>query len=153
MNQFHCSLRRSLIHTITTQSGLTEGNYKLFAAELERASAFLHLLKVLYHPHWCAVKWKQKRKVGRPPMNYEKCTVHGKATGKQIYGHLIENSLQAGGAHFFSHVPVTWVGQEELPLRVHRCLDVFLPIDVLLTAVHHSNVTWESINQDTRWEK
>lgn len=55
--------------------------------------------------------------------------------------HLVEEFLQVGGAHAVSHVSVRRVRQEELPLSLQSCCDVFPPIDVLLTAVHHPNVT------------
>lgn len=38
---------------------------------------------------------------------------------------------------------VGWVSEEELPLSSHSHLDVLLPINVLLTPVHHTNVTWD----------
>lgn len=58
-----------------------------------------------------------------------------------MYDHLVEHFLQARGAHFISHVPVRWVGEEELPLSLQSSLDIFLPIDVLLTAIHHPDIT------------
>lgn len=54
--------------------------------------------------------------------------------------YLIQGLLQMRGAHAVSHVPVRRVGQEELPLGRQRCPDVLLALNVLLTAVHHTDV-------------
>lgn len=55
--------------------------------------------------------------------------------------HLVEDFLQVRGAHAVGQVSVGGVGQEELPLSLQRCSDVLLPVDVLLAAVDHANVT------------
>lgn len=55
--------------------------------------------------------------------------------------HLIEGLLQVWCAHAFCNVSVCRVGQEKLPLSSQSSGDVFLPIDVLLTAVDHPDVT------------
>lgn len=57
-----------------------------------------------------------------------------------MWSHLVEDFLQVGGAHAVSQVSVGRVRQEELPLSLQCCTDVFLPINVLLTAIHHPNV-------------
>ncbi|TNN63059.1 hypothetical protein EYF80_026675 [Liparis tanakae] len=43
-------------------------------------------------------------------------------------------------AHAFGNVSVRRVGQEELPLSSQSSANVFLSIDVLLTAVHHADI-------------
>lgn len=134
-------------HSRDNEECLSEWNYKLLGAELERVSAF----STYWHPRWCAThngRGRKNKKHGHHLIN----DVHVEKRREQIYDHLVEHSLQSGGAHFFSHVPVWWVGQEELPLGLQRGLDVFPPIDVLLTAIHHSDITWESINVDTNGE-
>lgn len=55
--------------------------------------------------------------------------------------HLVEDFLQVRGAHAVSQVSVGGVGQEELPLGLQCCGDVLLPVDVLLAAIDHANVT------------
>lgn len=55
--------------------------------------------------------------------------------------YLVEDFLQVGGSHAVGQVSVRWVRQEELPLSLQRRSDVFLPVDVLLTAIHHPDVT------------
>ena len=55
--------------------------------------------------------------------------------------HLVKDFLQVDGPHAFGHVSVAGVHQEELFLGCHGSVDVLLPIDVGLTAVHHANVT------------
>ena len=45
-------------------------------------------------------------------------------------------------AHSLRYVSVGRVRQEELPLGGHGGADVLLPVDVLLTAVHHADVAW-----------
>lgn len=59
----------------------------------------------------------------------------------QLVRYLIENLLQVGGTHAISQVSVGRVGEEELPLCRHGSGDVLLPINVLLTPVHHPNVS------------
>lgn len=62
----------------------------------------------------CIMEANNKKKVGRPLINYVKCMVE-----KHWWGtcdHLVEHFLQAWSAHFLSHVPVCWVGQKKLPL-------------------------------------
>lgn len=54
--------------------------------------------------------------------------------------YLIQGLLQVRGAHAVGHVPVGWVGEEELPLGRQGRTDVLLALDVLLAAVHHANV-------------
>lgn len=54
---------------------------------------------------------------------------------------LIERLLQVWCAHAFCNVSVCRMGQEELPLSSQSSSNVFLPINVLLTAVDHSDVT------------
>lgn len=54
--------------------------------------------------------------------------------------HLVERLLQVWCAHAFCNVSVCRVRQEELPLSSQSSTDVFLPVDVLLTAVHHADV-------------
>lgn len=54
---------------------------------------------------------------------------------------LVEGFLQVRCAHALCDVPVSRVRQEELPLSGQRGADVFLSIDVLLTAVHHADVS------------
>lgn len=54
--------------------------------------------------------------------------------------YLIQGLLQVRGAHAVSHVPVGRVGEEELPLSRQRRADVLLALDVLLAAVHHTDV-------------
>lgn len=61
--------------------------------------------------------------------------------------HLVQASLQTRGAHFLRHVPVRRVGQKELSLGVQGGLDVLLAVDVLLTAIHNSNITWKERNR------
>ena len=43
-------------------------------------------------------------------------------------------------AHTLGYMPVPRVGQEELPLCSQSSANVLLPIDVFLTAVHHTDV-------------
>lgn len=54
--------------------------------------------------------------------------------------HLVERLLQVWCAHAFCNVSVRRVRQEELPLSSQSGTDVFLPVDVLLTTVHHPDV-------------
>lgn len=54
--------------------------------------------------------------------------------------HLIERLLQVWRAHTFCDVPICGVRQEELPLSSQSSTDVFLPVNILLTAVHHPDV-------------
>lgn len=61
--------------------------------------------------------------------------------------HLIERLLQMWCAHAFCNVSVSRVRQEELPLSSQSSTDVFLSIDVLLTAVHHPDVAWRGIQR------
>lgn len=67
-------------------------------------------------------------------------TVHSlsKCTKPSLY--LIQSLLQVWGAHAVSHVPVGGVGEEEFPLSRQSCTNVLLALDVLLAAVHHTNV-------------
>ena len=53
---------------------------------------------------------------------------------------LVEGFLQVRRSHALGQVPVSRVRQEELPLGSQRRTDVLLPVDVLLTAVHHPDV-------------
>lgn len=55
--------------------------------------------------------------------------------------HLVEDLLQKGGAHAVGQVSIGRVRQEELSLSLQSRRDVFPPINVLLTAVHHPDVT------------
>lgn len=63
--------------------------------------------------------------------------------------HLIEGLLQVWCAHAFCNVSVCRMGQEELPLSSQSSTDVFLPVNVLLTAVHHPDVTLRKIQTVT----
>ena len=58
--------------------------------------------------------------------------------------HLVEDLLEPRGAHLVRHVSVGSVGHKELLLSLEGRLDVLLPINVLLTAVHHPDVPWET---------
>lgn len=54
--------------------------------------------------------------------------------------HLVECLLQVRRAHALCYMSVGGMGQEELPLSSQSSADVFLSIDVFLTAVHHPDV-------------
>ena len=60
--------------------------------------------------------------------------------------HLVEDLLEPRGAHLFGHMSVGGVGHEELPLSLEGRLNVLLTVDVLLTAVHHPDVSWEHMD-------
>lgn len=62
--------------------------------------------------------------------------------------YLVQYFLQEGGSHAISHVSVGWMGEKKLSLCSQSCLDVLLAIYVLLTSVHHTNVTCESGARD-----
>lgn len=62
--------------------------------------------------------------------------------------HLIECLLQVGSAHALCNVSVCRMGQEELPLSSQSSANVFLPINVLLTAIHHADVTCRKIQAE-----
>lgn len=61
--------------------------------------------------------------------------------------HLIEDFLEVGSAHTVGQVSVCRMGEKELPLSSHSCIDVLPAIYVLLAPVHHTDVTW---TQQTR---
>lgn len=63
--------------------------------------------------------------------------------------HLVENFLQVRCSHTVGQVSVCRMWQEELPLSSHSSSDVFPPINVFLTAVHHPDVAWWSHRNTT----
>ena len=67
---------------------------------------------------------------------------HGDTCPQASHTDLVEGLLEVRGAHAFGQMPVPGMGHEELPFGRHGRVDVLLPIDVLLTSVHHPNVPW-----------
>ena len=55
---------------------------------------------------------------------------------------LVQGPLQVRGAHALGYVAVGRVRQEELPLGGESHADVLPSVNVLLTTVHHPDVTW-----------
>lgn len=55
--------------------------------------------------------------------------------------HLVKGLLEVRCAHAFGYMSVRRMREEELSLSSQSSTDVFLPINVLLTAVHNPNVT------------
>ena len=55
---------------------------------------------------------------------------------------LVERLLQERGAQAVRHVAIGAVTQKEFPLCCQCCLDVLPAIYVLLTPVHHSDISY-----------
>lgn len=57
--------------------------------------------------------------------------------------YLVEGLLQVWCSHFFSHVSVAGMGQEELPFCRHSNTNILLAIYIFLTSVYYTNITWD----------
>ena len=55
---------------------------------------------------------------------------------------LVESPLEVWRTHAVGKVTVRVVAEEELAFIGHGCLDILSPVNVLLTAVHDTNVAW-----------